>query len=131
MFPDIFGSSGIVKNKSDEKGIGVGVIEVEVPVQFVARFIVVDKIVELVDAAEGVFVGGVAVEKLVLHKAVQRAKFREVAAEDTTAVHLAENACDLTLASEDFAKSIAVLDPKAERFVDEIPVGLDELSKGR
>lgn len=82
--------------------------------------------VELVNAAESVFVGGVAVEKLVLDEAVECAKLREVASEDADAVHESERACDFAFAFEDALEDEAVGLCVAEGAVDVCPVGGDE-----
>ena len=77
------------------------------------------ELVEPVDGAQRVLVGGVAVEELVLHEAVERAELRQVAAEEADAVHLAQHAGHIALAREDggeaFARGLAV----AEGLVDQ------------
>ena len=47
------------------------------------------------------FVRGVAVIKFVLHQAGERAELRDVAAQETEVVHLAQDAADLALAGKD------------------------------
>ena len=83
--------------------------------------------VEGLDGAQGVLVGGIAVEKLVLDEAVERAELGHVAAEHADPVHLAQGAADLARRREDGleggARGLAV----AERLVDQPVVGGDEI----
>ena len=57
--------------------------------------------VELVDADQGVFVRGIAMEKFVLHQAGELTEFRNVAAEKIDPVHHAQDAADLAFARND------------------------------
>jgi hypothetical protein len=98
-------------------------------VDFAARVVLGDELVELFDAAQGVFVGGVAVEELVLDEAVERAELGQVAAEETDAVHQAQDAGDVALAFEDGLEHLAVGFGVAERAVDVLPVVGDEAAE--
>ncbi len=126
VFADVFGASGVVEDEGEVEGVGVNDF-VEVFAEVLEAWVGgVDEFVEFIDAAEGVFVGGVAVEEFVLDEAVEGAEFGEVAAEEADAVHLAEGACDLAFAFEDGLEGIAVCLEVAEGFVDVVPVGGDE-----
>ena len=58
----------------------------------------VDDFVERFDADEGVFVGGVTMEELMLHQAGEGAELGEEAAEEAEFVHGAQGGADLSLA---------------------------------
>ena len=57
--------------------------------------------VEFFHGKEGMLIGGVAMVKLVLDKAVETAKFRDVLPEEAALVHHAENTADFALGVED------------------------------
>jgi len=129
VLADVFGSAGIVEDEGDVEGVGVGMFEEEVAVDGAARVFVINEGIELVDAAEGVLVGGVAVEEFVLNEAVERAEFREVSSEDAGAMHEAEDVGDLAFFLEDFAEGYAVFGAKSEGLIDKVPMFFDELAE--
>ncbi len=71
------------------------------------RLLRVDDPVDHFDADERVFIGGVAMEKFMLHQAGQGPEFGEKAAEKTKLVHRAQGAAHLSLAGEDGEKRVA------------------------
>ena len=91
----------------------------------------VDERVEFFDADQGVLVGGVAMEKLVLHEAGELPELRDVAAEKIDLVHRAQDAADLALARADreegFARGLGIL----EGAIDEVEAAADELRELR
>ncbi len=125
VFANVFGSSGVVKNQCGEEGVWVRVFEVEVTVDLSFCRFVVHESIELIDASEGVFVSGVAMEEFVLDKAVERGEFWEEATENSATVHQSKGAGDLTFVFENFAKGVSVFRSVAEGFVDEAPMFLD------
>ena len=126
MFADIFGAAGVVEDDGEVEGVGVLDFVEEPAVDFAARLSFRDEVVELIDAAEGVFVSGVAVEELVLDEAVECAEFGQVASEDADAVHESEGASDFAFAFEDALEDEAVGFGVAEGPVDIRPVCGDE-----
>lgn len=129
VFADVFGAAGVVENEGEVEGVGVRHVDEYLPVASVDGVVAPHEGVELVDAAEGVFVGGVAVKELVLHEAFEGAEFGEVAAEESGAVHEAEDAGDFSFLLEDVFELVADALVVAEALVDEFPVGLDEFTE--
>ena len=126
VFADVFGAAGIVKNDGEVERVGIGDFVKEAAIDSAARIVLGDELVELFDAAQRVFVGGVAVEKFVLDEAVERAEFRQVTAEKSDAVHEAQHARDITFAFEDRLECFAVGFRATEGPVDVVPVLRDE-----
>ena len=90
-----------------------------------------DEGVELIDAAQGVLIGGVAVKELVLDKALQGAELGKITAQYPATVHESEGAPDLSLLLHDRPEGAAILPVVVEGLVDLVPVGLDEFAQGR
>ena len=108
VFADVFGAAGVVKNDGEVERVGVGDFVEEAAIDSAARVVLGDELVELFDAAQRVFVGGVAVEKFVLNEAIECAEFRQIASEESDAVHESQDASDIALAFEDRLESFAV-----------------------
>ena len=126
VFADVLGAAGVVKDDGEVERVGIGDFVEESAIDSAAWVVLGDEMVELFDAAQRVFVGGVAVEKFVLDKAVERAEFRQVAAEKSDAVHEAQDACDIAFAFEDCLECFAVGFRATEGSVDVVPVLRDE-----
>ena len=126
MLSHIFCAAGVVKDDGEIKRVGVGDFVKESAVDPVLRFVFGDELVKLLDAAKRVFVGCVTVEKLVLNETIERTEFRQIASEESDAVHQSQNPRDITLAFEDGLEGFAVGFRAAESAVDVIPVLCDE-----
>ena len=131
MFPYVFGASGVVKNQGDVEGVGIGMFDDDVPVDGDSWVVVFDESIELVNATKSVFVGGVAVKKFVLDEAVEGAEFGEVAPKDSTSMHQAQGAGNLSFAFENLPERFAVFASDPEGAINEVPAFFDELAKGR
>jgi len=126
VFADVFGAAGIMENHREIERVGILDLMEQTPVDLILRVVFRNELIELFDAAQSVFVRGVAVEKLVLDEAVQRTELGQVAAEEADAVHQAQDARDVALAFEDRLEYLAVGFCVAERPVDISPVVGDE-----
>ncbi len=126
VFADVFGAAGVMENHREIERVGILDLMEQTPVDLMLRVVFRNELVELFDAAQRVFVRGVAVEKLVLDEAVERAELGQVAAEEADAVHQAQDARDVALAFEDRLEDLAVGFRVAERPVDVVPVVGDE-----
>ncbi len=130
MFADVLGAPGVVEEDREVEGVGVLDLDEELAVELFGGVVGDEEAVELVDAAQGVLVGGVAVKELVLDQAVEGSELGEVAAQHPAAVHEAEGAGHLAFLLEDGLESLAVVLRVAEGLVDPVPVGLDQLTEG-
>ena len=90
--------AGVVEEHGQVEDVGPRRLLQEGAVLGKGRLGGVDDFVEHFDADEGVFVGGVTMEELVLHQAGQGAELGEEAAEEAEFVHGAQGAADLSLA---------------------------------
>jgi hypothetical protein len=71
VFANVLGASGVVEDEGEVEGVGVDDL-VEVFAEVLEAWVCgVDEFIEFIDAAEGVFVSGVAVEEFVLDEAVE------------------------------------------------------------
>ena len=119
--------AGVVEQQRQVEDERVGEIFEQLPVVGELRVAGFEQRVEFFDADEGVFVGRIPVEKLVLHEAGQFAELRQVGAEQIHLVHRAQDAPDLSAPGEDrderFPRRARVL----ERPVHQPEPAADEL----
>ena len=80
MLPDVLGSAGVVKKDGKVEGIGVFNIDKNLPVASNSRVVRFYQGVQLVDTAEGMLIGGIAMKEFMLNKAFKSSEFREIAA---------------------------------------------------
>ena len=131
VFAHVLGTTGVVHDHREIERVGIADIQQQTTIKFAARRFINEQCVELVDAAQGVLVGGVAVEKLMLHKAVHGIEFGEEFSEKSHPVHEPQCACDIALALEDCLKRVAVPLVITKILVHQVEVFLDQFSHRR
>ena len=91
------GSTRIMKQEGE-----VMLVELLLPILHRAA-----EFIEHVDGAQRVLVCRVAMEKLVLHEAGERAELWHIAAEESHSMHLPQHACDIAFLREDRLEALA------------------------
>ena len=99
--PGVGGLAGVVEEQREIEHGRVLELLKELLVFCELRLGRIDQAIEFLDADEGVLVGRVAMEKLVLHEAGQLAELRDVTPEEIDLVHGAQDRADLALARAD------------------------------
>lgn len=127
----ILSAPGVVKEDREVEGVGVFNVDEQLSVALLFRIIGGDQGVELIDAAQGMFVGGEAMEELVLDETFKGAKFRKVTAEHSAAMHESERATDLSLLLENGFEGSPIVCGVGEFVINPVPIGLDQLAQGR
>ena len=130
MLPDVLGPAGVVKKDGKVEGIGVFNIDKNLPVASNRRVVRFYQGVQLVDTAEGMLIGSIAMKEFMLNKAFESPEFREIATKDPTSVHESKGACDLPLLFQNSPEGATVFLVVIEALVDPVPVGLDEFTQG-
>ena len=125
MLPDVFGSAGVVKKDGKVEGIGVFNIDENLSVASNRRVVRFYQGIQLVDTAEGMLIGGIAMKEFMLNKAFKSPEFREITAEDPASVHESQGTCDLPLFFQNGPEGAAIFLIVIEALVDPVPVGLD------
>ena len=117
VLADVFCTSGIVEDEGQVERVGILDVVQQLAVELTAGVLLVELIgqaVEHIDTAQGVFVSGVAVEELVLHKAVHRAKLGQVVVEHLGAVHETKDASDFSFSLQNGPECLSVFGVVAE-----------------
>ena len=123
--------AGVVEQHGQVEDVGPRRLLQERAVLGEGRFGGVDDLVEHLDADEGVLVGGVTMEKFVLHQAGEGAELGEEAAEKSEFVHGAQGAADLPLARKDGQERFAHRGLVDEAAVDHVePAAQAQLQLG-
>ena len=131
MFPHVLGSAGVMKKNGKVKGIGVFNIDENLPVAGKRRVVRFYQGVQLVDTAQGMLIGSIAMKEFMLNKAFESSEFRAIATKNSASVHESEGACDLPLLFQNSPEGATVFLVVIEALVDSVPVGLDEFTQGR
>src|SRR5208283_4170514 len=103
----VFRFADVVQQQREVKQAGAVETLKQRRVMFVRLVLRLPNPVELFEADQRVFVGGVLMIKLVLHQAGEPAEFRDVFAEQIHLVHGAQNRRDAAAASENGKKRLA------------------------
>ena len=130
MFPHVLGSAGVMKKNGKVKGIGVFNIDENLPVAGKRRVVRFYQGVQLVDTAEGMLIGSIAMKEFMLNKAFESPEFREIATKNSASVHESEGACDLPLLFQNSPEGATFLLVVIEALVDPVPVGLEAFTHG-
>jgi len=131
VFAHILGTTGVVEDDREIERIGVLNLQEQLPIDFPSRIGLGDELVQHFHAAKRVLVRGVAVEKLVLDEAIERAELRQIVAEEPDSMHLAEDGRDVALALEDGLECLAIGFRVTELAVEVFPVRFYEFANGR
>src|ERR1700682_168759 len=122
---------GVVQEKRKIKDKWVLESFEQPPVGTEFRVLRLHHLVELVDANQGVFVGGVAMEEFVLHQAGELPEFGNVPAEEIHPVHHAQHPADLALPRNDPLENLPWALAAAERARDQPQISREQIRQVR
>ena len=100
----------------------------KVAIDTLCGVVAINQRIHLVDAAQGVFVGGVAMEELVLNQKLHFSEFREKESEDANAMHEAKDGSHFSFLAQNVLKGSAIDLRGSEGMIDEVSMRLNEFS---